>query len=175
MGSRPDAKYAVNKTRPQSHPTGSQPPHWFPTNLHIERSQNRNTHRHNQEDHHQTIWYLKVSPIRQKNLDCGHTTNSTSFCNHWEKSVLPNQHWIPMRKWTLRKKYPNNQGSSSKIYHAGKAHRPVRHNQSTSVYRSSTGELIFKTQIPQASDLLQFWPNFNSENIKKVFPATKKM
>jgi hypothetical protein len=36
---------------------------------------------------------------------------------------------------------------------------------------------MFAIQIPQASDLLQFWPNFvsHSEYVEKIFPHTEKI
>jgi hypothetical protein len=51
------------------------------------------------------------------------------------------------------------------------------HNQSTSVYGFSPEELMFAIQIPQASDLLQFWPNFvsHSEYVEKIFPQAEKI
>jgi hypothetical protein len=51
------------------------------------------------------------------------------------------------------------------------------HNKSTSVYGFSPEELMFPIQIPQASDLLQFWPNFvsHSEYVEKIFPHAEKI
>jgi len=51
------------------------------------------------------------------------------------------------------------------------------HNSSTSVYGFSPEELMFATQIPNASDLLQFWPNFDSHSqyMEKIFPEAEKM
>ena len=50
------------------------------------------------------------------------------------------------------------------------------HNSSTSVYGYSPEELMFATKIPQASDLLRFWPTFesHSEYVEKIFPIAEK-